>query len=385
MPGALDKITVLDLTHVLAGPFCTYQLALLGANVIKIEPPHDPDCARGRGPDEVANAKGLGLNYQVQGGNKRSLALDLSQPAGRDVLAKLVRTADVLVENFTTGALRRLGLEYQTLRAVNPTLVYCSITGFGDTGLKGRHGAYDNTVQALSGVIGQCGGQKPGVSFVDYATGYAAAFAVSAALLQAPRGAQISVSMLEVAMQMMAPEVAAAQYPTPVHRDKETGISSYDTSDGTIQLGAFRPAQYRLLGRTLAEQGHTLGELFAIQSWPDVWAIGAPTKDHLRKIFASQTTDYWTTTLQAADLPVEPVLTLAQSVALPQLEARGFFQPNPAEPDTLLPTTAFHMSGKGAKITAPPPALGAQTREILAETGLAPDEIKQLYDTGIVA
>jgi crotonobetainyl-CoA:carnitine CoA-transferase CaiB-like acyl-CoA transferase len=173
MTGALQNIRVLDLTHVLAGPFCTYQMALLGADVIKIEDTVNPDCARGRGPDSAENALGLGLNYQVQGANKKSLALNLRDAKGADLLRELVRGADVLVENYTTGALTRLGLGYADLAVENPGLIYCSITGYGDYGPQAEHGAYDNVIQATSGTIAQCGGIKPGISFVDYATGYA--------------------------------------------------------------------------------------------------------------------------------------------------------------------------------------------------------------------
>ena len=180
--GALTGVTVLDITHVLSGPFCTYQLALLGADVLKIEDPRDPDCSRGRGPDADANAEGLGLNFQVQGGNKRAIALNLQDDAGRNILRRLASTADVLVENFSTGALTRLGLAYDDLSEINPCLIYCSITGYGDTGPEASTGAYDNVIQAASGTIAQCGGIKAGVSFIDYATGYAAAFAVTSAL-----------------------------------------------------------------------------------------------------------------------------------------------------------------------------------------------------------
>ncbi len=248
MTGALNDIKVLDLTHVLAGPFCTYQLALLGADVIKIEDPANPDCARGRGPDDALNAAGLGLNYQVQGANKRSLALNLRSSEGVELFKSLAKDVDIIVENFATGALAALGVGYEVLRDINPELIHCSITGYGDSGPQADHGAYDNVIQATSGTIAQCGGVKPAVSFVDYATGYAAAFAVTAALTQRSQtgaGTHISVSMLEVAMQMMAPEAAAAQHVTPTKRGKEAGIASYETQDGHLMLGAFRPVQYR--------------------------------------------------------------------------------------------------------------------------------------------
>ena len=178
--GALRGLKVLDLTHVLAGPFCSYQLALLGADVLKIEPPTQPDCARGRGPDTAQNNEGMGLTYQVQAGNKRALALDLQTKQGRDIFKTLVKTADILIENYTTGSLEKLGIGYSELRSINPKLIYCSITGYGDTGPHACTPAYDNVIQAASGIIAQSGGHKPGVSFVDYTTGYSAAFSILA-------------------------------------------------------------------------------------------------------------------------------------------------------------------------------------------------------------
>lgn len=387
MAGALDGIKVLDLTHVLAGPFCSYQLGLLGADVIKIEDPSNPDCARGRGPDDALNSAGLGLNYQVQGSNKRSLALDLRCAEGADVFRTLAQKADIIVENYTAGALGALGLGYDMQAMTNPGLIYCSITGYGDSGPQAGHGAYDNVIQATSGTIGQCGGVKPGVSFVDYATGYAAAFAITAALtqrMQTGRGTQISVSMLEVAMQMMAPEAAAAQHANPMVRGKEPGIASYETTDGRLMLGAFHPAQYRKLAAVLEGLGKPVPALAEITDWPDIWALNDETKTALSDIFLTADADTWVARLRAADLPAERVKTLAEAVSLPQLAARGYFQPNPDDADIALPTTAFQMGGEVAQLRDAPPTLGQQSREILNEIGLDPGQIGALYDAGIV-
>lgn len=388
MTTPLTGIKVLDLTHVLAGPFCSYQLALMGADVIKIEDPLNPDCARGRGPDDGLNAAGLGLNYQVQGGNKRSLALNLRSPEGADVLRELVSGADILVENYATGALAALGLGYSDLSEANPQLIHCSLTGYGDSGPQAEHGAYDNTIQAASGTIAQCGGIKPGVSFVDYATGYAAAFAITAALAgraKSGRGTHISVSMLEVAMQMMAPEAAAAQQAGPVVRAKEAGIASYATKDGTLMLGAFRPVQYRKLAGVLDGLGHPLPALADIQDWSDVWALSEVTKSALRDVFLTADADTWVARLRAADLPAERVRTLTEAVSLPQLAARGYFQPSPHDTATVLPTSAFHLDGRAAKLHLAPPTLGQNSRDILAGMGLTRGQIEQLYSKGIVA
>ena len=385
--SALKNIRVLDVTHVLAGPFCTYQLALLGADVLKIEPPAAPDCARGRGPDEQANAAGLGLNYQVQGGNKRALALDLACPEGRDIFLNLVREADVLVENYTTGALAGLGLDYETLSNINPRLVQCSLTGYGDTGPEANTGAYDNTIQAASGIIAQCGGKKPKVSFVDYSAGYSAAFAITAALLQKAktgRGCHISVSMLEVAMQMMAPEAAAAQHPEANTRGGEAGIASYQTADGVLRLGVFRPQQYRRLATVLAGLKMAVPAIEHIKDWPDVWAISQATKTELHGVFQTHTSAFWRKLLRKNGLPAEPVKTLAKAVQSAQLHARGYFQPNPEDTKATLPLTAFRMSEGGPDLKTAPPMHGQHSIDILRETGLTEGQITALLQKGVI-
>lgn len=385
--SALKNTKVIDVTHVLAGPFCTYQLALLGADVLKIESPTEPDCARGRGPDDVANAAGLGLNYQVQGGNKRALALDLADPEGRDIFLTLVRDADVLVENYATGALAKLGLDYHVLSDINPALVHCSLSGYGDTGPEAETGAYDNVIQATSGTIGQCGGRKPGVSFIDYSTGYSAAFAVTSALLQrvqTGRGCHISVSMLEVAMQMMSPEVAAAQHPSDTKRSKEAGIMTYQTLDGRLTLGVFRPLQYRKFATVLADMGTAVPLLDKIRTWQNVWSIPSETKARLEEIFRTQSSAFWVQRLRAADLPAEPVKTLSEAVQSPQLSARTYFQPNPKDAKATLPLTAFRMSEGGPALSSAPPRHGEHSAEVLREIGLNEDQIEALFEKGVV-
>jgi len=387
MSGALNNIKVLDITHVLAGPFCAYQLGLLGADVLKIESPTDPDCARGRGPDDAANAEGLGLNYLVQGGNKRALAMDLATPEGKAILLRLVRNADVLVENYATDALAGLGLGYDVLAQENPNLIHCSITGYGDTGPNAKMGAYDNVIQAVSGTIAQCDGVKPGVSFIDYSTGYCAAFAVSAALIQrmnTGKGCHISVSMLEVAMQIMSPEVAAAQHPIQADRGKEAGISAYDTSDGRLMLGAFRAQQYKALYQVLAGLGHEVAEIADIQNWPDIWAISDVAKNRLAAVFAEQTTDEWITVLRRAGLPVEPVQALRDAVQNPQLAARRYFVPSSHDPQVTLPQAAYHMSEGGPALVSDAPKHGEHSVAVLSELGLSDQEISDLVKNGIV-
>jgi crotonobetainyl-CoA:carnitine CoA-transferase CaiB-like acyl-CoA transferase len=391
MARPFDSIKILDFTHVLAGPFCAYQFALLGADVIKIESLHEPDCARGRGPDQRLNATLRGLNYQVQGANKRALAVDLKSSAGRDVVFALSETADVLIENYRSGAMSALELGYETISAINPNIIYCSMTGYGAETPKGTQGAYDNTMQAASGIIDQSGGHKPGVSFVDYAAGYNAAFAISSALFRRQRegrGMQISCSMFETALMMMAPEAAAALLPEKVKRDKEAGISCYETKLGMLMLGAFTPKQYRSLGVCLATLGHSIPQLECIWTWDDVWKNASELRQILAAIFLTQSADYWSEHLTTAGIPAEPVRSLEQAVNDPQLLARHFFQQPPVADGEVnppqLPVAAYTMSDDGPALVTSAPGLGAHTEEILSELGYSAAKISNLRKQGFV-
>jgi len=385
MSGALDGIRVMAFTHVLAGPFAAYQLALLGADVIKIEDPHQPDCARGRGFNDTQNAAGMGSTYQVQGANQRSLALNLRDPRGVALARTLAESRDVLIENFRTGRLAGLGLGYDALAADNPGLVYCSMTGYGDTGPRAETAAYDNVIQAASGAVAQSGGVKPGLSFVDYATGYAAAFAVCAALIQRFRtghGTHISLSMLDVAMTLMAPEAVAA-LAGGKGKLKEPGLQAYETEDGILMLGVFQPHQYRRLEECLRAHGWTVPELASIRDWPDIQAVAPQLSMVLKAVFRSGPAVQWAQRLQDYDLPAEKIIPLAEAVHSPQLQARGFFATPPGG-TTPVPLAPFSLRDGGAALTRPAPALGAHSDEILAELGLSDEDIALLRRDGVV-
>lgn len=386
-------IRVLDLTHVLAGPFCAYQLALLGADVIKIEPPGMPDTARGRGPDDALNAAGLGINYLVQGSNKRSLALDLATEEGRTILLDLAEGADVLVENYRAGALAALGLGPETLQARNPRLICCSITGFARGHEREAVNAYDNVIQAASGVMARTTGQagepvKSGASFIDYATGYAAAFAISAALFQRQAsgvGQVIDCSMFETALTLMSPEAAAALYEGPVQpRPKEAGLGTYETADGLLMLGAFNARQNKRLWEALGRP-----DFAALNGWPELWAAGQAMRDALVPIMRTRTAAEWEDYLHGISVPAERVRTLDEAVQMPHLDKRGFFhalKPDEAGASPVsVPLAPFSYAAAGPMIDRPPPRLGEHSAEILGEIGRSPAEIARLRDKGVVA
>ncbi|HVF64297.1 MAG TPA: CaiB/BaiF CoA-transferase family protein [Casimicrobiaceae bacterium] len=384
MAQAFAGIRVLDLTHVLAGPFCTYQLALLGADVVKIEPPDAPDCARGRGPDAERNAAGLGLNYEVQGGNKRALALDLKQPAGRDILLALVAKADVLVENYRTGALAALGLADDVIASANGALVHCSLTGFGQRGPRAQVNAYDNVIQATSGVMLRTGSQatgpvKTGASFVDYATGWCAAFAIAAALLQRMRdgrGQRIDCAMFDAALTMMGPELAASLAGGDA-LPREAGLGCYATADGHVMLGAFTPAQNRRLWQALARP-----DFAELADWPALWTYSAAMHEALEQRMRERSSERWITLFREIGIPAERVRTLDDAAHDAQLAHRPLLARADASSPTV-PVAAFDFAHDPPHLTRRAPRIGEHTEEILRELGLSVEEIARLREANI--
>ncbi|CAN7700081.1 CaiB/BaiF CoA transferase family protein [Bosea sp. LjRoot237] len=393
MQRPFHGIRVLDLTHVLAGPFCAYQLALLGADVVKIEPPQMPDAARGRGPDDALNAVGLGINYLVQGSNKRSLALDLASEDGREILLDLVDGADVLVENYRAGALEALGLGPQALCARNPKLIHCSITGFARGHEREAVNAYDNVIQAASGVMARTTGRsgepvKSGASFIDYATGYAAAFAISAALFQrqaSGKGQIIDCAMFDTALTLMAPEAAAALYEGPVQpRPKEAGLGTYETADGLLMLGAFNTRQNRRLWDALGRP-----DFAALKDWPELWAAAQAMREALVPIMRTRIAAEWEEYLHAIGIPAERVRTLDEATRLPHLRKRGLFHALdaalPGAAPVAVPLAPFTFAAAGPAIDRPPPRLGEHSAEILREIGRSPAQVEALRAQGVIA
>src|SRR5881398_3384521 len=187
-----EGIKILDCTHVLAGPFAAYQLAVLGADVIKVDDPNDPDQSRSSGTDAELNRRQMGTGFLTQASNKRAITLDLKTERGREILKKLVATADVFVENYRPGAFEALGLGYEALAAINPRLIYASFSAFGQSGPRREQTAYDHVIQASSGIMAMTGTKdvhpvKLGSPVIDYATGTTGAFALAAALFQRQR------------------------------------------------------------------------------------------------------------------------------------------------------------------------------------------------------
>jgi crotonobetainyl-CoA:carnitine CoA-transferase CaiB-like acyl-CoA transferase len=375
-----EGIRVLDVTHVLAGPFATYQLAVLGADVIKVEHPDEPDQSRGAGTDKALNRRHMGTSFLTQASNKRSITLDLKAEADRDILKRLVATADIFVENYRPGAFEALGLGYAALAAINPRLIYASFSAFGQGGPRGRQTAYDHVIQATSGIMAMTGTEdvhpvKLGSPAVDYATGMTGAFALAAALFQRARtgrGQQIDMAMLDVAMILMSSHLTGylrnGAHPEPRgNKHPHATNSAYPTKSGLLMLGASNLRQQRRLWTVLAR--------------PDMIKRTNDERDEdrdreeavLKDILRTRSAQEWEELLQARHVPAARVRTMGEALADPQLATRGVIHRHDSAPGIEggfgVPLAAFTFAHGGPRIDSAPPTLGQHNDEILGEVG----------------
>jgi crotonobetainyl-CoA:carnitine CoA-transferase CaiB-like acyl-CoA transferase len=370
----LSGVRVLDLTNVLAGPYCSYQLMLLGAEVVKIEAPLRGDLARHLGPDPDLNHASLGASFLAQNAGKKSIELDLKDPGDRALFEDLVRGADVLLENFRAGVLARIGFDWPSLRSINGRLVYCAISGFGQSGPMSQAPAYDQIIQGLSGLMSITGTPaaapiRVGSPICDTVGGLAAATAISAALVGRERtgeGAFIDVSMLEATMSAMGWAVSnylfSGEHPAPMGNQNATAAPSgtFDTADGALNIAANRQEQFETLCGLVDRPDLVVDPRFADRE---------ARKQHrdelnheLNAALRSRTAVEWEQILPAAGVPAARILTVAQAVELDQLKHRGFFTDLDC-PDGSGRT--LRVSGSGALVdgqplrpTVPPPLLG---------------------------
>jgi len=397
---AFDDIRVLDLTHVLAGPFATYQLAVLGADVIKIESPKTTDMNREVGAVDSFNKALMGSNYQSQAANKRSMTINLKSEKGVEIFKKLASEADVIVENFRTGAMERLGLGYRDIKAINPGIIYCSITGFGQTGPKNKHAAFDNTIQAFSGIMHLNGTEEEAVligsPIIDYGTGMQAALAISSALLRRERsgeGQHLDVAMLDVTLMLMSSTVlntnTTGKEPnrSRFSRTPFAGYGGYLTSDGKIlMIGAVTPKQCEKMWLVLGRKD--LASEMAELRIPDIASRAKQDEEIIGKVLATKTANDWENLFNKADLPAARVRTLTEALESEQVRSRsviGTFPSKIAQQGNLRPALAgFVCSEDSPSISTPPPEYGEHTRSILEDLGYSSEDINIFSKRGIV-
>ena len=391
-----EGIKVIDITHVLAGPFAAYQLALLGADVIKVETPDEGDQSRGSGSDRALNRRKMGTGYLTQGSNKRAITLNLKTEAGREILKKLVADADVLVENFRAGAFPALGLGYEELSRINPRLIYCSMTAFGQEGPRGGQTAYDHVIQATSGLMAATGTPeanpiKVGAPVLDYATGTMCAFALSAALFQRERtgkGQHIDSAMLDVALILMSSHLTGyfrtGAEPKPKGNSYHFATNScYETKDGLVMLGASNRGQHERMFRAVGRPD--LAEQSGNEQREELCEAHAQV---LREIMKERTAQEWEEYLQARHVPAARVRPMAEAVADPQLQHRGVVHRHNGNGDIpgdlTVPLAAFRFAHGGPSIETPPPRLGQHNAEVLGARGYSADQIEAFRRDGVI-
>jgi len=394
----LEKVRVLDLTNVLSGPFATMHLALLGAEVIKVENPEGGDLARKLGSVSSLNKQLMGTSFLAQNANKKSLTLNLKTDEAKEIFRKLVKTADVLVENFRPGVMDRLGFSYQKLTEINPRLIYCAISGFGQTGPDAFKPAYDQIIQGLSGVMAINGDERLnplrcGFPVCDTVGGLNAAFAVMAALYYrevSDQGQFIDVALLDSIMPLMgwvaANLLIGGQQPVLLGNDNFTAAPSgtFVTKDGFVNIAANQQKQWEDLVDALGVPELKTDPRFQERD----------TRKANRKLLTplleaklkENTTVYWVDLLNGKGIPSGDIVSLETALTSEQARHRRTIEE--IKEDGIGAIKVFNMTAKFSKtpagIDAPPPRLSAHTEEILKSLNYNDEEIKAFKEKGAI-
>jgi crotonobetainyl-CoA:carnitine CoA-transferase CaiB-like acyl-CoA transferase len=396
----LHGIRVLDLTNVLAGPFACYQLAQLGADVIKIESPGSGDLARQLGADPELNRLNMGASFLAQNAGKRSVTIDLKTEAGAALFKRLAATADVAVENFRPGVMDRLGLGFEALKAIKPSLVYCAISGFGQTGPLRGNPAYDQIIQGMSGAMSITGDKasaplRAGYPAADTLGGMTAAFAIAAALVRRGRtgeGEFIDVSMLESSLAAMGWPVSnwliAGSEPKPMGNENVTASPSgtFRTGAGLLNIAANKQEQFERLCELLGRGDLARDPRFSRPE--ERKAKRGELKAEIEAALQSSSASEWAIILNSQGVPAGEVLSIPEVLDHPQLKERGFLMPIETEEklgrNLCVCRAGFRLASGDPGVSSPPPELGAHTRDVLAELGLQESEIELLASCGAI-
>jgi formyl-CoA transferase len=394
----LDGIRVLDLTNVLSGPFATLHFALLGAEVIKIENPVDGDLARKLGNVSELNEQLMGTSFLAQNANKKSVTLNLKEEAGRAIFLRLTQTADVVVENFRPGVMDRLRVGYQHLKEVNPKLIYCAISGFGQTGPDAQKPAYDQIIQGLSGVMAINGDERLnplrcGFPVCDTVGGLNAAFAVMSALYHRERtgeGQFIDVALLDSIMPLMgwvaANLLIGHQAPQLLGNDNFTAAPSgtFATRDGSMNIAANKQEQWEAVAEELGLP-HLLTD-------PRFQKRDARKKNRaaltvlLEEKLRQQPTAHWVDCLNRRGVPCGAILSLEDALNAAQVHHRRTIGRVSAA--GIGDLNLFNLTAKLEKtegeVRRPPPRLSEHTEEVLTGIGYTTEQIRELRNQGIV-
>lgn len=394
----LDGIRVLDLTNVLSGPFATLHLAWLGAEVIKIENPKDGDLARKLGCVPEYNKMLMGTSFLAQNSNKKSLTLNLKSEEGKEIFREMTKTADIIVENFRPDVMKRLGLDYQALAQINPRIIYCAISGFGNSGPDAFKPAYDQIIQGLSGEMAINGNEefnpmRAGFPVCDTVGGLNAAFAIMSALYYRERtgtGQYVDIALLDSIMPLMgwvaANLMIGGQEPVLLGNDNFTAAPSgtFRTKDGFINIAANKQEQWEAVAELIGSP--------ELKDDPRFKERDTRKKNrflltpYIEEKLALNNTEYWVELFNNNDVPSGAILTLGQALAQPQVEHRNTFAS--VNVDGIGEFKVFNMTAKFDKtpgmVEMPPPKLSEHTGEILGSMGYSEEQIAVLKSKGVI-
>ena len=405
--GALSHLRVLDLSRVLAGPWAGQILADLGAEVIKVERPGNGDDTRAWGPpflkDAYGESTGEAAYYLSANRNKQSVTIDFTKPQGQQLVRALAAKSDILIENFKVGGLEAYGLDYASLKALNPDLIYCSITGFGQTGPYAKRAGYDFMVQGLGGLMSLTGrpeGEegagpvKVGVALTDILTGLYSTVAILAALAHRQHdggGQHIDMALLDVQVACLANQ--AMNYLTTGVAPQRLGnahpnivpYQDFPTADGDFILTVGNDSQFRKFAEVAGRPEWADDPRFATNTLRV--ANRSVLVPLLRQATVFKTTAEWVTQLEAVGVPCGPINDLAQVFADPQVQARGLAMQLPHALAGLVPQVAspIRLSETPVEYRNAPPLLGEHTRQVLEQVlGLHADAVEALRQSGVV-
>ncbi len=397
----LDGIRVLDLSNIVAGPLCTYQLAMMGAEVIKVERPETGDLSRKMGADPSLGKIHMGVSFLSLNAGKKSMTLNLKQEQGREIFRQMVKDADVVFENFRPGVMKRLGLGYDSLRALNPGLVYCAVSGFGQDGPLSQRPAYDQIIQGFSGLMSVTGTPdsgpfRAGYLVCDAMGAMTAAFAIAAALCRKKdtgEGAFIDVSLLESTLASMASWVVsnyqnAGKVPVPMGNENHSAAPSgtFQTKDGLLNVVNNEQKQFHALCDVIGKPEWKTDPRWADRD--DRIRNREEIRVALDEVLRKKPAEEWERLFTDAGVPAARVYSVPDIMAHPHLEARGFLKTFDEVPGigrgATVAKSGYRLSSEDTSPKTPPPRLGEDTAKILGELGYDDARIETLREDGTI-
>jgi crotonobetainyl-CoA:carnitine CoA-transferase CaiB-like acyl-CoA transferase len=397
----LEGVRVIDLTNVIAGPLASYQLVMLGAEVIKVEVPGVGDLSRKMGADPQLGAVGMGASYCAINAGKQSMTLNLKSAEGKTIFKRLVKDADVVLENFRPGTMTKLGLDYAVLKEINPKIIYCAVSGFGQSGPLSQRPTYDQIIQGFCGLMSLTGDVdtapiRAGYVVCDTTAAITAAFAVCAALYRQQKtglGEMIDVSMLDASLASMAAWVVsnyfnAQQIPIPRGNENPTASPSgtYRTGDGLLNIVNNEDKHFERLCEVIGRPELKTDPRFSERN------IRISNREQMRDVLEqalqAKSAAQWEGLFDAAGVPAGRIYSLPEIMAHPQVESRQLLKHFPQVPgidrDLTVPRVGFHLASGQPDVSTPPPQLGQDTQRILQNLGFDADQISAFKQQGVI-